>query len=156
MNRLTFALVTLALSTTAFAHDYKAGEIKIGHPWARATAPTATVGGGYLVVDNAGKADDTLLAVKAGVSAKVELHTHMMENGVAKMREVAKIAAPAGTKVMLAPGGYHLMFIDLKAPLKAGDKFPATLVFEKAGEVKVEFKVEPMDYKVVGGDEHKH
>ena len=136
--------VAFALSLANFAataHSFKLGAIDIDHPFARATAAGQPTGGGYLKLVNGG-ADDRLLAATAGVSARVELHLMSMEGEVMRMRQVDAIALPAGKTVDLKPGGLHIMFIGLKAPLKAGDKFPMTLRFEKAGEVEVMVNVE--------------
>jgi len=130
-------------SGAAMTPAAKVGQVSIGSPWARATAPGAAVGGGFLLLDNAG-ADDRLVGASSPVSATVELHTMSMENNVMRMREVPAIDLPAGKRVELRPGGLHIMFIDLKAPLKAGESFPVRLRFEKAGEVEVTFKVEAM------------
>ena len=153
----------LILSTTALtfagafahAHSFKFGDIDIGHPYARVTAAGQPTGGGYLSLDNKGR-DDKLLSATAAVSASVELHSMSMEGDVMRMRQVDGIALPTGKKVELKPGGFHLMFVGLKAPLKAGDKFPMTLKFEKAGEVEVIVNVETP--KAVGDApaEHKH
>ncbi|MCM5569899.1 copper chaperone PCu(A)C [Burkholderiaceae bacterium FT117] len=121
----------------------KVGSLSIGNPWARATAPGAAVGGGFMLLENAGGAD-RLVGASSPVSESVELHTMSMENNVMRMREVQAIDLPAGQRVELRPGGLHIMFINLKAPLKAGDTFPVRLRFEKAGEVEVGFKVEAM------------
>ncbi|WP_420225141.1 copper chaperone PCu(A)C [Pigmentiphaga litoralis] len=152
------ALLLGALSTSAFAHGYKAGEIDIGHPWARATVPGQPAGGGFLKLDNHGK-DDRLLAVRSDVSATAEIHTMEMKDNIMRMRQVEGVAVPAGKTVEFAPGGYHIMFMQLKAPLKQGTTFPATLVFEKAGEVKVDFKVEAINFgaqgkAAAGGHQH--
>jgi copper(I)-binding protein len=149
------ALALLAAASAANAQDVMAGSLHIMKPWARATAPTATVGGGFMGLMNMGKTDDALIAVKAGVSDKVELHTHMMDGGVMKMREVPRIDVPAGKTVELKPGGFHIMFINLKSPLKQGENVPLTLVFEKAGEVKVNMAVDAMGAKG-GAMDHKH
>lgn len=135
----------------------KAGPIAIAAPWARATAPGAAVGGGFLVLENTG-ADDRLVAASSPVSATVELHTMSLENNVMRMREVPAIDLPAGQRVELRPGGLHIMFIDLKAPLKAGETFPVRLRFEKAGEVEITFKVEAMGAMggPAGGGAHQH
>ena len=125
----------------ANAHDVKLGAITVDHPYARATAAGQPTGGGFMQIDNAGPAD-RLVSARAAVSATVELHEMKMEGDVMRMRQVDGIALPAGKSVALKPGGYHVMFIGLKAPLKAGDSFPMTLKFEKAGEVTVEMKVE--------------
>lgn len=128
---------------SAGAPVIKAGSVSIQGPWARATAPGAAVGGGFMVLENAG-ADDRLLGASSPVSASVELHTMSMENNVMRMREVPAIDLPAGKRVDLRPGGLHLMFIDLKAPLKVGEPFPVKLRFEKAGEVELMMSVESM------------
>ena len=144
MKKLTryAALATLGLAAlAAHAHTFKLGAIEIGHPYARATAPGQPSGGGYLSLSNAG-ANDRLLSASAEVSKAVELHTMTMEGDVMRMRQVEAIELPAGKKVELKPGGLHIMFIGLKAPLKPGDKFPLKLRFEKAGEVTVEVNVE--------------
>ena len=137
---LAAALLSFAAGA-ASAHDYKAGAIAIGHPYARATAAGQPTGGGFLKLANGG-ADDKLLSATAGVSASVELHEMKMEGDVMRMRQVDGIALPAGKSVELRPGGFHIMFVGLKAPLKAGDKFPMKLKFEKAGEVEVTVNVE--------------
>ena len=132
----------LALTTfAAHAHEFKAGAITIGHPYARATAVGQPTGGGFMKLINGG-GNDKLLSVSAEVSKAVELHEMKMEGDVMKMRQVEGIDLQAGKTVELKPGGYHVMFIGLKAPLKAGDSFPVKLKFEKAGEVTVDVKVE--------------
>jgi copper(I)-binding protein len=144
MNMTRFLLTMLALGAAALAvdaHEFKAGAITIGHPYARATAAGQPTGGGFLALQNAG-ADDRLLSATADVSKAVELHTMSMEGDVMRMRQVDAVALPAGKAVELKPGGLHIMFIGLKAPLKEGDKFPLKLKFEKAGEVTVTVNVE--------------
>jgi len=117
------------------------GQVQIEHAWTRATPPGAKVGGGYMTIKNAGAADK-LVGASSSVAAKVELHVHINDNGVMKMREVpGGYDIPAKGAFELKPGGAHLMFMDLKAPLKEGDKVTVTLKFEKAGEVKTEFQV---------------
>lgn len=141
LNKLIGA-AALALATfAAYAHEFKAGAITIGHPYARATAAGQPTGGGFMKFVNAG-GNDKLLSVSAEVSKSVELHEMKMEGDVMKMRQVDGIALPSGQTVELKPGGYHVMFIGLKAPLKAGDSFPLKLKFEKAGDVTVEVTVQ--------------
>lgn len=133
-----------ALALAAFAvhaHEFKLGTITIGHPYARATAAGQPTGGGFMKFVNAG-GNDKLLSLSAEVSKSVELHEMKMEGDVMKMRQVDGIELPAGKTIELKPGGYHVMFIGLKAPLKVGDSFPLKLKFEKAGEVTVDVKVE--------------
>lgn len=132
----------LAFSWSALARQYTLGPLAIGHPYARATVQGQPVGGGYLKLVNQGKTDDRLIGVTAEVSQSVELHSMSMDGSVARMRQVDAIDVPAGQTVELKPGGLHLMFLGLKAPLKAGTRFPATLKFEKAGEVEVDLVVQ--------------
>ncbi|WP_372399182.1 copper chaperone PCu(A)C [Azospirillum sp. HJ39] len=134
--------LTLLGAGGVLAHEYRAGPIEIGHPWARATATAAPNGGAYLSLTNGGTAEDRLLAASTPVAEKAELHTHLNENGVMKMREVPAIAVPPGETVKLAPGGLHVMLLGLKQPLVKGSNFPLTLRFEKAGNVDVEVAVQ--------------
>lgn len=125
------------------AHEYKAGSIEIGHPWARATPGGATVGGGYLVLKNTGAAPDRLVSVSAPFAGRTEIHEMGMANGVMTMRPLPDgIALPPGGTVTLKPGAFHIMFMELKQPLKEGEMLDGTLTFEKAGAVPVKFKVE--------------
>ena len=138
---LLAGVTLIAASTAAHAHSFKLGNIDIGHPYARVTVAGQPIGGGFLKLNNRG-GDDKLLSATAAVSASVEMHTMNMEGDVMRMRQVDAIPLPAGKTVELKPGGYHLMFVGLKAPLKAGEKFPLKLKFEKAGEVEVIVNVE--------------
>jgi copper(I)-binding protein len=144
----------LLLAAPASAHSYKAGNLEIGHPWARETPVGAKVGGAYFTVTNNGADADRLIAVETPGAEKVEMHESIEDNGVAKMRQVENIEIPAGKETALKPGGYHLMLIGLKESLAEGMRVPATLVFEKAGRIDVEFAVENMSYG--GPDHHKH
>jgi copper(I)-binding protein len=146
-GRLGIAVFGLALlfagAHAAFAHAFKVGDIEIGHPWSRATPAGAKVAGGYLTITNTGAVADRLVAISSDISAKAELHEMAVTNGVMTMRPVASgLEIPAGGKVALAPGGFHLMFFDLKRQPKQGETFSATLRFEKAGTVTVDFAVE--------------
>jgi copper(I)-binding protein len=142
------ALIALALPTAAvLAHGFKVGALSIAHPWSRQTAPGQTVGGGFLVVTNAGDKEDRLIAVASPAATQVQLHTMSMEGGVMRMREVTDgLPVPAHGKLELKPGGFHIMFIGLKAPFQLGAKIPATLTFKRAGKVKVAFAVEAVTY----------
>ncbi|RUW59957.1 copper chaperone PCu(A)C [Mesorhizobium sp. M7A.F.Ca.US.008.03.1.1] len=148
-ERVGIAVLALALSfvggPSVFAHEFKLGDLEIGHPWSRATPAGAKVAGGYFTITNNGSAPDRLVSISSDVSEKAELHEMGVKDGVMTMRPVAGgLEIPAGGKVALAPGGYHLMFIGLKRQPKQGEKFSATLTFEKAGPVSVDFAVEGM------------
>lgn len=122
------------LSVSAFA------AASVDAPWVRPTAPGAKVGGAFMTLVG-GKEADRVVSGSSPVAGVVELHTHIMEGGVAKMRAIPVIEVPAGGKVELKPGGLHIMLINLKAPLKAGEVIPLKLRFEKAGEIEVNVPV---------------
>lgn len=132
----------LSLSTASFAHEYTIGDLVIDHPMAFNTAATAKSGGGYLTITNTGESADRLVGVRADFP-KVELHTTEEKDGVARMMHVEGIDVPPGETVLLQPGGFHVMFMGLGGdPFEVGEKIPATLIFEKAGEVEVMFSIE--------------
>ena len=134
---LAFAAATAVVS----ARDFTAGNLSIGHPYARPTAPAQPTGGGYLTMTSKGRAD-RLLAVSSPIAREVQIHSMKMEGDVMRMREVSAIDLPADKLVELKPGGFHLMLMGLKEPLKTGQVFPLKLRFEKAGEVAVEVSVD--------------
>ena len=136
------AFATL-LAAPALAEEVKAGDLVITQAWSRATPGGAKVAGGYLTIENKGSAADRLIGGAADVADKVQVHEMAMNNGVMTMRPLDKgLAIEPGKTVKLAPGGYHLMLMDLKSPLKQGDKLPVTLEFEKAGKVNLSLDVQ--------------
>lgn len=140
---LALALAASALgAVAASAHELKVGTLEIVHPWARATPASAKNGAGYLTVINSGQEADRLVGVECACAASAMLHETKVENDVASMRHVEGVEVPPGETVKLAPGGTHVMFMGLKGPFKEEDRLNATLVFEKAGRVKVEFHVQ--------------
>ena len=144
MTFLRSAVASLALALSgmaAVAHEFKLGEIAIGHPYSRTTAPGQSTGGAYLRLENRGPADK-LVSASTPVAQGIEMHEMRMAGETMQMREVSVIDLPSNRPVVLQPGGLHLMLVGLKAPLKKGDRFPLTLKFQKAGEVTVEVVVE--------------
>ena len=142
LRLITPLLVALVLSNASFATSYKLGTLQIGQPWARATAPSAPAGGGFLTITNTGPTPDRLISARSPAANMVQIHQMKMEGNVMRMREVDKgLEIPPGKSVTLAPGGYHLMMMGLKAPLKEGTQVPVTLVFEKAGSIDVNLDV---------------
>lgn len=125
----------LAFATPAFAHSIEVGSLSLTDLWTRATPPGAPTAGGYLTITNTGSEADTLIAVSSPLAARNEIHIMETKDGVMTMHPVEGIEIPAGGTVTLAPGGYHLMFISLTAPLKEGEKMPVTLTFERAGSI---------------------
>lgn len=150
------AALGLSSITSAWAHEYKVGQIEIDDVWVRASAPGQANGAGYMEIENDGKTVDRLVSVTSDAAERIELHTVETENGVARMRHVpAGIEVPAEGEVKLAPGGYHVMFMNLKQPFAEGSEVAATLKFEKAGEVPVKFKVKRIGHHS-GGDHGSH
>ena len=146
MRLLAFFFVTVfGLTVTAHARDYKAGSLDIADLWSRATPKGSSVAAGYMKIKNTGSTPDRLVSGSSDIASKFEVHEMMMENGVAKMRPVkGGLEIKPGDTVELKPGSFHVMFVGLKAPLAAGDHIKATLLFEKAGTVNVEYDVRAM------------
>jgi copper(I)-binding protein len=137
----TLALALALSAAPALAQEFKAGDIVVEKPWARATPQGAEVGSGYLTIQNKGAAPDRLTGGSADF-ATVEIHQMSMENGVSQMRELKDgVSIPAHGSVAFSPGGYHVMFTHLTHPLTKGETIKATFNFEHAGPVAVEFTV---------------
>lgn len=152
--------VTLALGCTwAQAADFEANGLELNDLWVRASVPGQVNGAGYLQITNKTAHADRLLSAESDAATRIELHNVVTENGVAQMRQVQGVDIPAGGAARLAPGGYHVMFLQLTAPFKQDGKIPVVLKFEKAGEVRVNFTVKPPTYNPPGpmeGMDHNH
>jgi len=158
-GKLLAAVAALVLCNGAAAvaqtqhggHDMGAmgRNIVIEGAWARASV--GRNGAAFVTVVNKGGSDDRLVAVKSDISPKVELHTHIMDGTVMRMRKLDDIPVPAGKSVTLKPGGLHVMIVGLKKKLVEGESFPLTLVFEKAGEITV-----PVAIKALGAMDSGH
>jgi copper(I)-binding protein len=149
-------MLAIAVSA-AVAQEYKAGPVRIEAPWMRATPTGAQVAGGYMKISNTGKEADRLTGGSAAVAGRFEIHEMSMVDNVMKMRELPNgLEVKPGQSVELKPGSYHVMLMDLKQPLKEGDKVKGTLVFEKAGAVNVEYTVRSMGSKGSGKGGHGH
>lgn len=121
----------LALFTLAVCHNVLAADITIENAWARETVAGMSMGGVFMNINNPNRQADVLIGGNSPVSDKIEIHTHINDNGVMRMREVVGgLTLPTNQTVTLKPGSYHVMLMGLKAPLKAGDTFPLTLTFK--------------------------
>ena len=129
------------------------GQVEIERAWIRATPPGVQIAAGYVVVRNKSGSPERLLGAASAAAARVETHVHIKDGEVLRMREVKGYDIPPHGTLELKPGGYHLMLTGLKRPLKEGERFPATLVFEKAGRVPVTFTVRGMG---AGAETHHH
>jgi copper(I)-binding protein len=144
------AIGTLGLAASSISmaqgvtKTVKTDAIKIEGAYTRATAPGQQVAGGFMKIDNKGNTADQLLSASSPAAGEVQLHEMAMDGNVMKMRQVKDIAVPAGGSVELKPGGYHLMFLNLKGPFTAGQTVPVKLKFAKAGDVEVKMPVNAM------------
>jgi copper(I)-binding protein len=133
------------LSAQARAEDYSAGALRIGNPWTRATPKGASVAGAYMSITNSGTAPDRLVGGSSEIAGRFEIHSMVMEQGVAKMRPVeGGLEIKAGETVELRPGSFHGMLTGLERPLEKGQKVRGTLEFEKAGKIEIEYTVEAL------------
>ena len=139
---LIAAAVLCTLAAHATAETVTIGNLKIDSPTLRATAPGANVGAGYLSITNMGTATERLTGGDASFAGKVEIHEMKMENQVMRMKHLADgLEIPAGKTAILAPGGNHVMFMQLKEPLMEGENQPVSLIFENAGKIDLNFEV---------------
>ncbi len=145
MNRILGLVTTLMLGSLSFAHAHgvTVGEMEIVHPAIPAPPAAARSAAGYLEIVNAGSVGDRLLGVETAIAKQAMLHTtDHGADGVARMIHLDAIDIPADGTVLLEPGGLHIMLMGLTGPLTEGDMIPATLVFERAGRVAIEFSVD--------------
>ncbi len=144
-TRLAWLLVALGLPLSgASAREYKVGAIEIMQPWTRATPKGAAVAGGYMKIANKGTSPDRLIGGTSEVAGRFEVHEMAMNQGVMTMRPLNGLDIAPGQTVEFKPGSLHIMFMDLKRPLAKGERVKATLMFERAGRVEVEYVVEAL------------
>lgn len=130
-------ILALVLTLPALGADQHAGSLTVTQPWARATPPGATTGAAYFELINAGGAD-ILLRIESPVAREVEMHLSHMDGGIMQMRPMSSVNVPEHGRVRFAPEGLHVMLFDLRQPLRENQHFPMTLVFQRAGSVRVE------------------
>lgn len=145
MKKLACALLLALSAPLAFAGA--SDEVKIHDPYARAVPPGQPNSATFMVLENTSQTAHAVVAAKSDVSEVVELHTHVMEDGMMKMRQIPQIEVPAGGKTTLEPGGLHVMLIGLKGDLKAGDNVALTLVFEDGSETALQAPVKEIGMK---------
>ena len=146
----------LLVASSAAAHSVKIGALTLTDLWTRATPPSAPTAGGYLTIANSGADADRLAGVASPIADRVEIHEMTTKDGTMTMRQAeAGVEIPAGETVALAPGGFHIMFIDLKETLVEGGEVPVTLTFEKAGNIDTFLHVLAIGARGPEGD-HPH
>lgn len=140
------ALASLVAPATAQHQSvYRLGDLEITEPWTRATPGGAVVAGGFMRIANKGAQPDRLVGGAFSLSKRFEIHEMKMDGGVMQMRPLDKgLEIPAGATVELKPGGYHVMMIDLTAPVRQGAPLRGALQFEKAGKIEIDFMVAPI------------
>ena len=144
MKRRTMILRTLGVlaltALPAMAQQATTDQLEVSGGFVRASPSMASAGAGFMTITSKGDAD-RLIAFRSTASEVQELHTHIHDNGMMRMRQVDAIDIPAGGVAVLEPGGFHLMFISLNAQLIEGETVDVTLVFENAGEVEITLPV---------------
>jgi copper(I)-binding protein len=140
--RNIFLAATLAACSwfAVSAASAQSGKVIVENPFARPSAGTAGAGAAYMTIRNPGPAD-RLLSAATSAAGRVELHDHIREGDVMKMRKIDSIPVPAQGAAELKPGGLHVMLLGLSQPLKTGDAFALTLTFEKAGAMTIQVPV---------------
>ena len=156
--RVLAAATLGAASTPVAAQEARKGDISVLRPLVRASLGRAPNTAAYFIIRNRGAAPDRLVSAACTCATKAELHEHQMQGGVARMRRVLAVTAPARGEMAFAPGGRHLMLTGLKRPLRAGAQVEITLVFERAGAVRVPFRVSASvdQQTAAGGARHAH
>ena len=144
LNKLIILAALLLPACFATAHEYKAGELEIAHPWSQELPPNAPTIAAYFVIHNKGKTADRLLSVDSPIAGDAQLHEHIKQNDLMKMQQVPSVEIPAGGEITFAPMAYHVMLLELKdrSLLADGKHFPLTMHFEKSGDVTVEVTVQ--------------
>jgi copper(I)-binding protein len=157
-RRTLLGAALLLAPASALATTTEAGALRLENPWTRA-ANAGGQGGGFLVIRNTGAAADRLLSAASPAAQRMELHTHVRDGEVMRMRPVNDIPVPGNGSVTLQPGGLHLMLIGLTQPLAVGQSVPVTLRFERAGEVTINLAVQAAGARQPGhgqGGGHRH
>jgi periplasmic copper chaperone A len=160
MPKMIFRLMGLGLlmatcqvprSALAQSHEYQVGQITIVHPWMRTPPAAAKVAGGFMTLTNTGTETDRLVGGTLVDAARFEVHEMSVAGGVMRMRQLESgLEIKPGETVVLKPGSYHVMFLDLLKSPQSGARLKGTLVFERAGTVEIEYKVEPAGMKSSG------
>ncbi len=153
---LTF-LAALCLAAPVFAHDFTAGDLAIKHPHIPRPAASAKAAGGFMAIVNSGAEPDRLIGVESDIAMKSEVHESKVDaNGIGTMTHLEALEIPAGGTVTLQHGGLHIMFMGLKGQLAEGELHKATLIFERAGRVEVEFSIDAPTGQGGGHDDMDH
>ena len=131
---IMFALFSLLFSSHLQANSQASDEVTINDPYVRAVPPGQKISAAFLQLDNASDTMQSIVSASSPAAGVVELHTHIHDNGMMKMRRIEKIDIPAKGQTVLKPGGLHIMLINLKNNLKPGQEVSVTLKFSDGSE----------------------
>ncbi len=126
----------------AWAHEGTSKGVTVAHPWVRATPGGSTISAAFMEIVTAAGVADKLVAVTSPAAGRAEVHTHIKDGDIMKMRRVEALELKPGESRVMGPSGDHVMLFDLKAPLKEGDLVKLVLSFENAGPIEVDATVE--------------
>lgn len=156
MKKAVLAALVACLPFAASAAGV-ADQITVVDPYVRQVPPGAMATAAYMVIRNAGSKDTKIVKAENTASKITELHTHLQEDGMMKMRKVPAIEVKAGGEAVLEPSGLHVMMIDLKGPMKEGDKVAITLGFDDGSSKKIEAPIrKPAPMPAMDHSAHKH
>lgn len=152
MKKLKLQFV-LAIALTigaviAFTMTVRAGSLQVGHAYAPVSIGAGKTGAVYFMIVNETETPDRLISAKTPAARKAEVHNHLMQDGIMKMRKVDGLEIAAGGSVMFKPGGYHLMLFGLTGPLKDGASIEVELTFETAGAMTLQVPIKPLSHKM--------
>jgi periplasmic copper chaperone A len=157
MKPILALAAALLFAVPVLAHEVTVGDLQIIHASIPQPAASAKAAGGFMAIVNNGTEPERLIGVESDIAMKSETHESKVNaDGVGTMEHVDFIEIPPGQTVNLQHGGYHIMFMGLKGPLTEGEMHKATLIFERAGRVEIEFMVDPpigegeMDHSKMG------
>jgi copper(I)-binding protein len=154
---LAVAIIQLPfrIAAPAVAHEFLSPTMEIGHPWIRLPPPSTSTAAGYLTISNKGPSADRLLGVESETLGNSVLHTSLLNGGVVQMQELEEgLKIESGTTAEMTPKGVHFMFTGLSRQFRIGQLIPAELIFEKAGRVPIEFKIEPISFTPAAAAQH--
>lgn len=144
MHHRFAAVLLVLLSAPAAAEMAEIGDISIRDAWVRASIGSAPNSAAYMVVETSGDQPDRLVGASSPAADQVQMHAHVMDGDIARMRPVEAIEVAPGEPTLLQPGGLHLMLVGLQQKLTEGESVAVTLRFEEAGEVTLEVPILPV------------
>jgi periplasmic copper chaperone A len=155
MTRILALVAAFFLAGPALAHGLTVGDLEIIHPHIPQPAASAKAAGGFMAITNNGTEPERLIGIETGIAMKSDVHESKVDaNGLGTMTAVDAVEIAPGATVNLEHGGYHIMFMGLTGPLTEGEMHKATLIFERAGRVEIEFMIDPPTSAGQGAMDH--